>query len=498
MCRSAVSKFKGPGDGMDSGQVHFQKDSPSSSSSVGRSICHKVEQSTRNICLPIPGPSGVGDRCTVNRLEQSSSLCLPTNSSTLRGNEPSSEVISQTLPCSTLLADSVMVSDNAESTSGFPNRSATQPQTVETTAEHDLSQQSGHAKPPRVAIIQRRIRQAGFSEKVANLAAAPQRRSSLRLYQSYYDKFSNWCNQADICPSTANVLDLAEFLVYLYEVQKLSPRTIANYRSALAPTVSGVDGFAPNNHPCLSALLKSFFKSTIPKRVRIPDWDLSFVLQKLRSPPFEPLVWGDKDSRTRVTVKTVFLLSLASARRRGELQALSRDARDLIFSKKGVHLRTVAGFLPKSAVLKHDPKPFYIPRLTPFSGKDSDDRLLCPVRSLFFYLSSTGGHKPEERLFCKIVGQGQVSAQTVSAWIVKCIKMCHNDNDSVHAHAHEVRRIAASWAYKGGVHSIEDILSAGTWANHTTFSSYYLADVRHQSNNRFRIHPVIAGNQVTM
>jgi len=394
-----------------------------------------------------------------------------------------------------MLANTAVVSNSPQSLSGLPHFPSPESEIVVSASNEHLSLQPGHVETSRVAAIKQRIRTSGFSNKVAKLAAAPQRRSSLRLYQSYFTKFCNWCNQSDVCTSNATVLDLAEFLVYLFEVLKLAPSTIANYKSALAPAVGSCDGFPACSHPCLSNLLKSFKKASVPRRIRVPDWDLSFVLEKLRQPPFEPLSWGDKESRTRVTLKTVFLLALASAKRRGELQALSRDAQDLIFSKSGVHLRTVAGFLPKVAVNDHDPKPFFIPRLTPFSGQDSDDRLLCPVRALKFYVTATGGHKPEARLFCKIQGEGMVSSQTISSWIVRCIRLCY-DRD-IPAHAHEVRRVAVSWAYKGGVHCINDILCAGTWASHSTFSSFYLADVRLQPNNKFRLHPVVAGKQVS-
>lgn len=293
------------------------------------------------------------------------------------------------------------------------------------------------------------------------------------------------------------MLDLADFLVYLYEECGLSPGTIANYKSALAPSVSSVGGMSSAQHPCFAQLLKAFKKSSVPHRIRVPEWDLSFVLSKLRSPPFEPMSWADKDSRTRVTYKTVFLLALASARRRGELQAISRDEVDIIFSAKGVSLRTVAGFLPKSAIQDHDPQPFFIPALIPFTGRDTTDRFLCPVRTLRFYLRVTGGNRPGDRLFQKIVGNGSVSAQTISNWIVRCIRLCYSD-PSVPVHAHEVRRMAASWAYISGSHSLNDILCSGSWASHTTFSSFYLADVVPQINDQYRFHPVVAGKQISI
>jgi hypothetical protein len=166
---------------------------------------------------------------------------------------------------------------------------------------------------------------------------------------------------------------------------------------------------------------------------------------------------------------------------------------DLIFSDTGVSLRTVPGFLPKCAIPGHDPQPFVVPALTPYAGRDSDDRKLCPVRMLKFYLVATGGCQDGAHLFVKIRGDGEVSAQTISKWIVRCIQMCYDGQ--VLARAHEVRRVAVSWAYKGGAHSLEDILVAGSWATHSTFSSYYLADVRVQTDGRHRITPVVAGKQ---
>ena len=98
----------------------------------------------------------------------------------------------------------------------------------------------------------------------------------------------------------------------------------------------------------------------------------------------------------------MFLLAQASSCRRGELQALSRDPRDLIFSDRGLSLRTVPGFLAKSAIPGMDPAPFFVPALTPFSGNDSADRLLCPVRMVRLYLDFSGGLVPKQRLFVKV------------------------------------------------------------------------------------------------
>jgi hypothetical protein len=159
-------------------------------------------------------------------------------------------------------------------------------------------------------------------------------------------------------------------------------------------------------------------------------------------------------------------------------------------------LRVVPGFLAKTAIPGSDPAAFFIPALAPFSGNDSDDRLLCPVRMVRKYLDFTGGLSAKKRLFQKIRGEGAPSAQTVSNWIKDCVRFTHQHRTNLLVSAHQVRRMSASWAYHGGSHSLDEILEAGTWASHNTFTSFYLADVRLQPDQKHRMHPIVARKQL--
>ena len=60
-----------------------------------------------------------------------------------------------------------------------------------------------------------------------------------------------------------------------------------------------------------------------------PKWDLAFVLSHMCKAPFEPL---DKASLFYLSVKTVFLVTLATARRVSEVHALPMDSDHLRFS----------------------------------------------------------------------------------------------------------------------------------------------------------------------
>ena len=62
------------------------------------------------------------------------------------------------------------------------------------------------------------------------------------------------------------------------------------------------------------------------------QWDLGIVLEALSKTPFEPL---REAFLKHLTLKTVFLLAMASARRRNELQALVFDPQYIQFKPKG-------------------------------------------------------------------------------------------------------------------------------------------------------------------
>ena len=73
--------------------------------------------------------------------------------------------------------------------------------------------------------------------------------------------------------------------------------------------------------PLIQNLLCSFKVEVPCCAVRPPSWDLEKVLDFLRSPVFEPL---SSCLLCDLTRKTLFLVSLATAKLVGEIQALSR------------------------------------------------------------------------------------------------------------------------------------------------------------------------------
>ena len=95
-----------------------------------------------------------------------------------------------------------------------------------------------------------------------------------------------------------------------------------------------------------------------------------------------------------------------------------------------VALYPVPGALPKVLACAEGQarfKPMTIPSLSDFTS-ESEDRLLCPVRTLWHYFKRTESAKrPSNRLFVivKRGGQAEVSALTFSAWIKNLIRFSY-------------------------------------------------------------------------
>ena len=97
----------------------------------------------------------------------------------------------------------------------------------------------------------------------------------------------------------------------------------------------------------LSELIRSFELQYPVQRSLTPKWDLSWVLVCLQKAPYEPL---HKASKIHVTLKTAFLLALATARRCSEIHALTMDSNHLRFNQSdgSISFMVQPGFLAKN------------------------------------------------------------------------------------------------------------------------------------------------------
>ena len=142
----------------------------------------------------------------------------------------------------------------------------------------------------------------------------------------------------------------------------LSVSSIKGYRSMLS-VVFHFQLPALSSHPVLRDLLRSFRVSAPSCPLRPPSWDLAKVLRFLRSAAFEPL---RESLLCALTKKVLFLLALATAKRVGEIQALSRF---VSFRGGDACLSYVLEFVAKSESLSCSiPRSFLVKSFVVFCG----------------------------------------------------------------------------------------------------------------------------------
>ncbi|KAL8610742.1 hypothetical protein ACOMHN_016725 [Nucella lapillus] len=211
-------------------------------------------------------------------------------------------------------------------------------------------------------------------------------------------------------------------------------------------------------------------------------WDLFLVLNSLLVAPYEPLVSIQMEL---LSFKTVFLIALASGRRRSEIHALSGLSQDVGFHPDGsVSLQFLPEFLAKNQTPGSPSHAIIIRPLSTIVDKREPDITLCPVRAVKYYWDRTRSLRTTQQRFFISLRAGRskdISAATISRWISQTIRsaytQAHLDVSSVQPRAHEVRSIATSAAFQYSF-SLKDVLEAAYWRSENPFINFYLRDFR--------------------
>jgi hypothetical protein len=99
--------------------------------------------------------------------------------------------------------------------------------------------------------------------------------------------------------------------------------------------------------------------------------------------------------------------------------------------------------------------------------------------------------------------QGDIDKKTISSWIRQLLIHCYQNPtkkavELVGTGTHEIRRMATTLVFRGST-SIEDLLTAGWWKNHTTFTDFYLKDLSLINGDDLKsLGPIVAGKQVVL
>jgi len=142
-------------------------------------------------------------------------------------------------------------------------------------------------------------------------------------------------------------------------------------------------------------------------------------------------------------------------------------------------------FLAKNQLAAQPPRKF---RLQALKTK----KILCPVRAVRIYLDKTKHMRGDrKKLFISMVKSStkSIGIPGISRWlrdtIVECYRMGapQDIDDTLGAHAHEVRALAVSLAVAGH-RPIKEVMRAAYWRSESCFTRFYLKDMAKYQNQK--------------
>ncbi|XP_068103054.1 uncharacterized protein [Hyperolius riggenbachi] len=444
--------------------------------STSRSVCKTNQYEMPSILFPVPTGQSMGSGRILNQLEPAQDVRLSPSTSHLEGFEqdmarPSTShsgcsfLAQETLVCSTS-ALSLRPSDPSMSTgSTDPGPSVS--------SQSDSSSAFGMEPEWRI------LKSKGFSNSLSETLIQSRKKVTRQIYHKAWKTYLSWCLKNEMDTSHSN--SVLEFLQCGFQ-KGLSISTLKVQVSALSVYLE--------RRLAEEEYVVRFFKAT--RRLRpvvqskIPSWDLNTVLQALCELPFEPI---SDISDKLLTLKTAFLLAITTARRIGELQALSINEPYCVISEDRITLRLDVSFLPKVSSKFHRSQEIFLPSFcnNPSNQKENKLHSLDVRRCVIEYLQRSKSWRKSNALLVLFAGKfrgKQASRPTIARWIKQAIALSyfHQGKQLVSTiRAHSTRAVSTSWAERAGA-TIEQICKAATWSSHNTFVKHYKLDVLSNSD----------------
>lgn len=326
------------------------------------------------------------------------------------------------------------------------------------------------------------MKRKGFSDRLVATLLSSRKKVTRAIYSKVWKIFNSWCTASDRSPK--QISSVLEFL------QEGADKGLAV--STLKVQVAALGVFLEksiSSEPLVIRFFKALTRSRPVVIKSCPAWDLSVVLQALTKEPFEPI---NLASLKFITLKTVFLVAVTTARRVSELQALSiREPFFSIFSDRIV-LKTDPNFLPKVASIQNRTQEIILPTFcsNPSGKKEEEFHTLDVKRAVLSYLENTKDFRCSDALFVLFSGNKkgrQASRGTIARWLRMAISEAYSLTgleSPLNVRAHSTRASAVSWAEKAGA-TPEQICKAATWTSLTTFARHYRLDLMTAGDQAF-------------
>ena len=444
-----------PGSSLLSVDVH------TGSVPTNRSLCHARKSSTPELCLTHSGSSSGGERRFSHELEQVvGNLSVSPIPHDFTGFGEVEQLPRNGIRRCSLLAESSLVSSNdvqVEISHEVPKSLPVS----ESRSERFLMLLQQNPPPSRVDFLKEAY--AGeVSHQSAEVLVQSIRPSSRRQYQTAWTAFTSFVRVKK--PSRISNEVVLSFMKFLFVEKKFSPATVITYKTALSKPLKWAFGIDVSTQ-IFSDFYRALQNLRPATRVAAPEWKLDEVLLRLCSQEFTK-----KPSLVKVTMKLLFLLTLATGGRISEINALRRGNSFIKFLTNGdVQVVPDPRFIAKNEDPSRRRAPIVISRLLEEDGKPHK---LCPVESLKYYLLLTSDFA-EGPLFLNPTSFKPCSVPKMRYLFKELIIL---SNPKARGRFHDVRKFGSSLAFFSGM-SLVELCDRVGWLSVGTFRKHYCKNI---------------------
>ncbi|XP_071983304.1 uncharacterized protein [Engystomops pustulosus] len=443
------------------------------SSSV-RPLRYQGKCQNRSFLLAAKRCLDLSERCIQSQVGRTLNVCLPSNAVDIQDDTKNYHGQSKSNCDSSFLAQEELVCNTKSISNSRPNITPIS----EGPSSSGTHIPSRPAKPEAFGLDPEwgLLRSKGLSDSVISTLKASRKPITFAIYSKIWKKFVTFCGTATPNQLSPNISQVLDFLQAGFE-KGLKTNTLKVQISALGAFFD----IPLADHRWIKRFIRATSRLRPQLKQRVPTWDLSLVLNYLTGPPFEPL---ESASIKDLTLKVTFLVAITSARRLGEIQALSIREPYLKISSDRVTLTLDKTFIPKVSSDFHRNQEIILPSFCqePKNPKEMAWHSLDVKRALLQYLKQTESWRQDHNILLQYGGRNKgrkASKASIARWIQSVIRAAYTTQrleTPGKVKAHSTRAMAASWAEKRGA-SIEEICRAATWSSHMTFAKHYRLDL---------------------
>lgn len=286
------------------------------------------------------------------------------------------------------------------------------------------------------------------------------RESTLKTYRPAWNSWRQWSLVNNVNTVRPTPGDLARYLIFLYNVKKLSPKTILVHKSTVATFIKPSDYDFLSNHPLVKKTIKAITSKSPPKN-KATTWSVSELMEWLSKQII------DESNLFQVSQHVATLLLLASGRRIHDLTLLHITRDQLEVSQDQITLWPSFGSKTDSSsfrqsgwvLSKSDDKQFNLCHWIPLLIKVSSQRRQANPALTNLFITTRG----------KVKG---ASRTVISGWLRLLFARAKIKNSPG-----SFRSAVATDNWINKHMDIDDVLQKGNWRNAKTFLKYYYKQV---------------------